>query len=192
MSTPNRQKSPPSGWWLLLFTMGLELSFERYACAGWCSGSALLQVAVAARAAGAPGGWAAAGAAVIVGAALACPRPQSHPGARRRQAARRAGRRASFAVLLFQDLAVAPLLFMEAIAGRRRAAAKRGAHRGLAPGGARARRADRVRPARAAAALPFRRATREPGILHGRLPAGRARHGLAAAASGLSMALGAL
>ena len=99
--------------------------------------------------------------------------------------------RYAFAVLLFQDLAVAPLLFMVTMLG--------GGRRRISPGGWRspwprrrwrsARYPDRA--AGAAAAVSFRRADRQPGILHGRLPSGRARHGLIASASGLSMALGA-
>ena len=96
-------------------------------------------------------------------------------------------------MLLFQDLAVAPLLFMVG-------ALLTAGDSGLALAAAR-RRSRRPRSALAALVVFGRLALRplfhsvaddqEPRVLHGRLPAGGARRGLAAAASRLSMALGA-
>ena len=84
--------------------------------------------------------------------------------------------RASLAVLLFQDLAVAPLLVMTgalSAAGDTRPCVATPHH--ARSGGACPDRPCRLRPARVAAVLPFRRGNKEPRVLHGGVPSGRAR-----------------
>jgi CPA2 family monovalent cation:H+ antiporter-2 len=101
------------------------------------------------------------------------------------------GGRATFSVLLFQDLAVAPILITLAILGRgdgtfglkRPAGPGAGGDR---PGGDRA-----VRPPGPAADDALGGQGQERRDVHGRLPAGDHRRGLVASLSGLSMALGA-
>jgi len=106
----------------LLFMMGLELSFERLSSMRrLVFGLGLAQVLVcsliigtAALALGQP-----IAAAVILGAALSMSSTSIViPVLAERKRLNSAAGRASFAVLLFQDLAVAPLLFMTAMLGR--------------------------------------------------------------------------
>ena len=81
--------------------------------------------------------------------------------------------RTSFAILLAQDLAVVPLLFLiSALGGRAEGGSMvqdRG--RGAGRGGDRRRRHRRRRPRRAEAVVPAGRRHRQSGILHGRHPA---------------------
>ena len=173
--------SPRSASSFLLFMIGLELSFERLtrmrrlvfglglragrAVGGCCSGRA--RSGSASRRASA----------LVIGAALSLSSTAIViPVLAERKRLNLAAGRASFAVLLFQDLAVAPLLFMVTmLVGGRESGLGFGLALTLAPAALALTGADRARAAGAAAAVPFRRHDEEHRILHGRLPAGGPR-----------------
>ena len=163
----------------LMFTMGLELSFQRLRrMRHLVFGLGLAQVVVTTLILGAAA-WRlgfAPPSALAIGAALSMSStaiviPMLVESKRLHSSAGRA----SLAVLLFQDLAVAPLLVM---VGAFSAGGERGTGMGASqharPGRVGAGRADRLWPPRLAALLPFRRRDEEPGILHGGVPAGGA------------------
>ena len=163
----------------LLFTMGLELSFERlrrmrYLVFGLGLAQVVVTTLILAAAAwrlglGAPSALAIGAALSMSSTAIVIPmlveskRLHSLAG------------RASLAVLLFQDLAVAPLLVM---IGAFSAGGERGLgwelHQHARCGGVGAGRAGLLRPPRIAALLPICRRNEEPRVLHGGVPAGGA------------------